>query len=321
MSHAIERLEDGTYAMAWAGDVPWHGLGYKVPSDLTPTQMLKAAHLDWEVEKVPAFAIYEGKKIAVGREALVRKSDGRVLDVVTPDWNSVQNKDAFEFFDVFSRAGDCDMHTAGSLQDGKIVWGLAKMKESFELFRNRDKIDAYLLFTNYHKYGFATDIRFTPVRVVCANTLALSLASKGDKVVRVSHRREFVADEVKETLGVAKEKLAKYKEVAKFLGSKKYKEQTASEYFMEMFPNSTRKEEKKLDASRMAKMAMDIVETQPGAEYAPGTFWNMYNAVTFLTDHEMGRTDDARLTNAWYGGARKLKVRSLEKAVELANAA
>jgi hypothetical protein len=41
--------------MAYAGEVPWHGLGKEVPNDLTPEQMLKAAGLDWTVEKIPAF--------------------------------------------------------------------------------------------------------------------------------------------------------------------------------------------------------------------------------------------------------------------------
>ena len=46
MAHMVE-------TMAYAGEVPWHGLGKPVPADLTPDQMLEAAGLDWEVEQIP----------------------------------------------------------------------------------------------------------------------------------------------------------------------------------------------------------------------------------------------------------------------------
>ena len=134
MAHMIESV-NGKAQMAYAGETPWHGLGTKVPADLTPAQMLEAAGLNWTVEKVPAFAKVGGKQVAIGQSALVRSMDDSILDVVSDDWNPVQNEEAFDFFNEFVAAGDMEMHTAGSLQDGKIVWGLAKVKESFELFK------------------------------------------------------------------------------------------------------------------------------------------------------------------------------------------
>ena len=206
MAHELEMI-NGAAQMAYAGDVPWHGLGVKVSNDLTPEQMLKAAGLDWSVDPVELFAEVGSKRLATGHRALVRSSDQRVLDVITDDWNPVQNQDAFEFFNDFVAAGDMEMHTAGSLKDGKIVWALAKVKESFELFGGRDQVDAYLHFTNPHSYGQSIDVRFTPIRVVCNNTLTLSLNTKSKNMVKVSHRREFDGDMVKEALGVAKDKL------------------------------------------------------------------------------------------------------------------
>ena len=207
MAHMIEML-DGKVSMAWAGETPWHGLGTKVPSDLTPEQMLKAANLDWTVTPVPAFAEIGGKQVDIGRSALVRDRDNKILDVITNDWVPNQNSTAFEFFNDFISAGEMEMHTAGSLRDGQIVWALAKVKESFDLFGG-DTVESYLLFTNPHKYGHSIDVRFTPIRVVCNNTLSLSLGTKSEKMVKVSHRNEFDGDSVKETLGIAKEKLAK----------------------------------------------------------------------------------------------------------------
>jgi phage/plasmid-like protein (TIGR03299 family) len=321
MAHEIEFIND-VAQMAYAGETPWHKLGTKVPADLTPDQMLEAAGLDWNVTKIPAFATIGGEQVSVGHSALVRESDNKLLDVVSNDWNPVQNSEAFDFFNEFVMAGDMQMNTAGSLKGGTVVWGLAKVNESFELFKG-DKIDSYLLFTNFHKYGFSTDVRFTPIRVVCNNTLTLSLSSAVERMVRISHRQAFDAGNVKEMLGIATDKLAKYKEMAAFLGSKRANHESVVEYFERIFPLTTTKEQeegvKKL--SKNALIAMNVLETQPGAEFAQGTWWQSFNAVTYMTDHILGRNDDNRLASAWYGQNKTLKTKALELAIEYADAA
>jgi hypothetical protein len=159
-----------------------------------------------------------------------------------------------------------EMHTAGSLKGGQIVWALAKVKDSFELFGG-DRVESYLHFTNFHKYGFSTDVRFTPIRVVCNNTLTLSLNTKVERMVKISHRREFEGDNVKMMLGIAAEKLAKYKEMAQFLGSKRYNSENIVDYFKRVFPVAGGDKTKK-EISKNADIALGILETQPGAEFA-----------------------------------------------------
>ena len=316
MAHEIE-------TMAYAGEVPWHGLGKRVLPDLTPDQMMEEAGVNWTVRKVPAYADINGQKVAVGRSALVRDTDDAVLDVVGDDWYPTQNKDAFNFFEEAIAAGDMEMHTAGSLKGGKIVWALAKVKDSFVINGGKDRVDSYLLFSNPHMYGKSIDVRFTPIRVVCNNTLTLSLNTKSDNMVRVSHRAEFDPEIVKETLGLAHNKLGQYEEYAKFLTSKRYNGDTIVEYFKNVFPLTTTKEDGKArkDMSKGASIALDILETQPGADFSPGSWWNAYNAVTYYTDHLVGRTADARMSSAWFGPNRNLKTNALEKAIEFANAA
>ena len=316
MAHMVE-------TMAYAGETPWHGLGVKVPADLSPAQMLEKAGLDWTVTKVPAFAEIGDKRVNVGWSALTRSSDDSILSIVSNDWNPVQNHEAFEFFDEYCRAGDMEMHTAGSLRDGQIVWALAKVKESFELFKG-DQVDSYMLFTNPHKFGQCIDVRFTPIRVVCNNTLTLSLNQKSDRVVKKSHRTEFDAAEVKEMLGIATEKLAKYKEMASFLGGKRYNNESVKEYFNRVFPVLAYNKEKgpqRKDLSKSATRALEVLTTQPGHQFAEGSWWQAFNAVTYLTDHEIGRSADTRLQSAWFGANKNLKLKALETAVEFAEAA
>jgi phage/plasmid-like protein (TIGR03299 family) len=305
--------------MAYAGEVPWHGLGTPVPSDLTPEQMLEKAGLNWEVEKVPAYANVNGEQVEVGKSALVRTSDNRVLDVVGNDWNPLQNADAFDFFNDFVMAGDMDMHTAGSLLGGKRVWALAKVKDSFELFGGKDRVDNYLLFSNPHEYGMSIDIRMTPVRVVCNNTLTVSLRSASNNFAKVSHRTVFDAETVKETMGLAEIKLNKYQEAAEFIASKRFNEDTKVEYLERLFP--VLGEAKRKKQSKGAKNVLELLDTQPGAELGEGTFWQLYNGVTYYVDHEMGRTDDNRLNNAWFGAGVKKKQDALDLALEMAEVA
>lgn len=322
MAHEIETV-DGVARHAYVGDVPWHGLGTRVPADISPDDMMKAAGLDWEVQKFPAFAMVNGKKVATGREALIRTSDNKFLDMVGEDWNPVQNREAFEFFNDFIGAGDMEMHTAGSLKGGQNIWALAKIKDSFEVVKG-DKIEGYLLFSNPHQYGKTVDVRFTPIRVVCNNTLTMALnnATAIDRMFKMNHRRQFDGDMVKEVLGVSKEKLAKYKELSKFLSTKKYNDENIVEYFNRVFPLTTTKNKKPDElASRAAKLAFEVLDNQPGNNFAPGTWWQAANAVTYATDHLLGRSSDTRLQSAWFGTNQRRKLDAMNLAVEYAKVA
>jgi len=311
MAHMVE-------TMAYAGEVPWHGLGVEVPADLTPEQMLEKAGLDWTVDKVDLF--YGDGVVVPGKKGLVRSSDGRYLDTIGDDWNPLQNRDAFTFFNDFVEAGDMEMHTAGSLEDGRRTWALAKVKDAFELFKG-DVTENYLLFSNPHKYGQTITVMMTPVRVVCNNTISMALNRKTDYMVKINHRSEFDAESVKEMLGVAKEKLETYKEAAQFLGSKRFTNETLKEYFDRTFPRTSNKKDKEGAVSRNAQTALEVIDTQPGAKFAKGSWWQAFNTVTYMTDHMIGRSDDTRMTSAWFGSGRKVKENALKDALEFAEAA
>ena len=313
MAHNVE-------TMAYAGEVPWHGLGVPVSNDLTPNQMMKKAGLDWTVEQIDSYVTVGDKKIPTGMKALVRSSDNKVLTNIGQVWNPVQNEDAFNFFSEYVLKGDMEMHTAGSLKGGQLVWALAKVKESFDLFGG-DTVESYLLFSNPHKYGFSIDVRFTPIRVVCNNTLSLSLEAKAERSVKVGHRTEFNADEVKKALGIASAKLSQYKEMAEFLGSKRYNIDNLIEYYNTVFPRTADKRVQNQELSvetlsKNAKAAFDAIELQPGAKYAEGSWWQAFNSVTYVTDHLQGRNPDNRLYSSWFGGYQIRKRDALKTALE-----
>ena len=175
MAHEVEQ-------MAYAGEVPWHGLGFPVDSNISTDDMLMQSGLDWTVSKQP---IFRQEILGLGeyaqtqnfvikdKVALMRDSDNTVLDIVGTKWNPVQNHEAFDFFKQWIDEGDMEMHTAGSLMGGKLTWVLAKVNDTFDVIPN-DPVESYMLFSNPHKFGHSLNIRFTPTRVVCNNTLQLA---------------------------------------------------------------------------------------------------------------------------------------------------
>jgi|TARA_B100001094_G_scaffold304741_1_gene333989 phage/plasmid-like protein (TIGR03299 family) len=316
MSHEVE-------TMAYADALPWHGLGVKVHNDLSPQQMMQKAGVDWKVHEVESFVEFNGTKMPTGQKSLIRETDGKILTNVGENWHPCQNETAFEFFQDYVAAGDMEMHTAGSLKGGQYVWALAKVKESFDLFGG-DQVDSYMLFSNPHVYGKSIDVRFTPIRVVCNNTLTFALNGEVNRAVKINHKSEFNTDMVKDQLGIAHEKFAKYKEMAEFLGSRPFSVENMLNYYNEVFPLTSGSNEDEViyeTLSGQAKNCVDNLQTQPGAEYAEGSWWQVFNAATYVTDHIHGRNADNRLHSQWYGQNQLRKIKAAEKAVEYANAA
>ena len=216
MAHAVE-------TMAYAGEVPWHGLGVKVEDNLTPDEMLVAAGLDWTVSKRHLFthsepSVDNSKEVIPVNDyyVLVRDSDNKTFGPCGPKFVPSQNADAFKFFEKFTSVGDMSMDTAGALKGGEQVWGLAKINDGFTL-PGDDRVLGYLLVSVSHKWGKANEIRFTPIRVVCNNTLTYALADKTRPSFKMPHLTALDADVFKsaeEALGIAGDRMKDFKESA-----------------------------------------------------------------------------------------------------------
>jgi phage/plasmid-like protein (TIGR03299 family) len=328
MAHEVE-------TMAYANETPWHGLGTPVADNLTPAQMLEAAGLDWRVQK-KALAVDDLDHILTSHYALVRDTDRKILGICGNEYNPTQNQDVFEFFDKFCKAGDMKMETAGSLSGGKRVWGLAKINGGFML-GGKDEVEGYILLDNPHIWGRSLQILFTPIRVVCNNTLTAALQNNTNKenTFRMSHDRAF-DDQIKQTaaekVGLAMKSLDVFKTQAEFLSKKRASDQKVMEFFSNLVNpdqyqaaliDSEAGEVNRADLGRTVNRLIDLVQTQPGADLATsaGTWWGAFNAVTYYYDHVAGTDQDKRLTSAWFGSAATRKRQALDLAVKFAEAA
>jgi phage/plasmid-like protein (TIGR03299 family) len=158
--------------MFYTREAPWHGLGIRVEETLTSSEALEKSGLNWKVVQRPIMT--SSYAPIPGYKANVRVSDGNILGVVTDRYKVVQNSEAFAFTDAL--IGEWVRYeTAGSLQDGRKIWLLAKLPERYSVMD--EEIEPYLVFKN-SRYGTGSiKVCMTPVRVVCQNTLNLAISS------------------------------------------------------------------------------------------------------------------------------------------------
>jgi len=322
MAHMLE-------TMAWAENEgpPWHGLGNKVSNKLTPEQMATAACCDWTVSKRKIFFdnMNGGSTTELEqRYALVRDSDNKPFDVVTERWKPVQNIEGFSFFKKFVAAGHMEMETAGSLWGGKIVWALARVKKDFKLGK-ADEVRSYLLMALPHQLGKAMIYQFTPIRVVCWNTLSWALGSslKGDgSGFRLLHSQKWddsMKAAAEQALGLASHQMEEFKELSGLLVKKRVAESVTEEFFCEVLRFDPKKSEK--DEPRMLPKFREALAHAPGAQMdtSRGTMWGALNAVTYTIDHDTGKRDrGVALKNAWFGHLSNVKRRAVDLAVQYA---
>jgi phage/plasmid-like protein (TIGR03299 family) len=309
--------------MAYAGQVPWHGLGNPVKHTLSAEAMRKAAGQDYTVSKRQVFFTDAQKKqIAIKNKfALVRDSDDKMLSIVGSVYKPVQTEKVFAFFHDFVAAAKMQMETAGSLWDGKYVWALARVVgQDFAVGAGKkDEMRNYLLLCSPFEHGKALIMQYTNVRVVCWNTLSMAiganLTGKGH-AFRMPHTKDFEVEkeEAKRVLGLITNQAKEFKEAASILAKAKITNEQTEKFFLDVLKKSG-------DAAR-TPVALPkykaALEHAPGAMLpsAKGTWWGAVNAVTYVVDHEQGRTRDSAMKNAWLGNQATVKRRALKLALD-----
>ncbi len=302
-----------------ANYVPWAQSGATISNNMSIDEMLRAADLDWEVIRIRPTYEYNGEIYKDIRDTIVCSKDGRPFDKIPQDWHLTQNREAFEFFMRWIEAGHMRLVAAGNLDHRRLVWVLAEIINNVEGIKG-DRYNNFLLFSLPHKYGAAIDIRQINYRIFCNNQMAFALSKSGGGLrIRWNHRSKFEAAQVQETISIANHQFGQYQnEVVKFLASRRYKADMLADYFRELFPVAGADENSKL-LSPYASRLIDLTETSPGHQVAPGTWYNAINALSFSTTHVMGRSPATRLKSAWYGQYRKLTLSGVNLALEYAN--
>ena len=219
-------------SMFYTRKKPWHGLGVQVQEAPESKDALRLAGLDWKVYQREVYTD-SGIKIE-GYRANVRNTDNKVLGVVTERYKIVQNEEAFSFTDALLGKG-VRYETAGSLQEGKKVWLLARLPKEYII--SGEQISPYLVFSNSHDGSAAVRVAVTPIRVVCNNTLnlALSTAKRSWAMVHTGNIKSKI-HEAQETLFMAENYMSKLGKEFEELKRQKLSERQVKEYIELLLP-------------------------------------------------------------------------------------
>ena len=213
-------------------ETPWHGLGTKVMEAPASEEALKIAGLDWKVLQEPIYTM--GKEKIEGFKVNVRDTDRRVLGVVSDRYKIVQNQEAFSFTDELLGEG-VRYETAGSLQNGRKVWLLARMPHEYII--SGERITPYLVFFNSHDGSGAIKAALTPIRVVCQNTLnlALSTAKRSWSMIHTGNIQGKI-QEARDTLFLAEKYMDSLGKEFESLRKKKLSDRQVQEYIEILLP-------------------------------------------------------------------------------------
>lgn len=344
MAHELD-IRNGKANMMYVNNAPWHGLGqYMGDSAVDWEKAWTGSGLDWEVEMLNLYARPEVNSIdgiapplipASDFRAINRKDVNEVLGVVRTKYQVLQNKDLFQILEPFLDDCKAVWHTAGAIKNGRWVWVLAKLPDNLVIGK-QDLIDQYLLITNSHDGSQALRMRFTPIRVVCNNTLQQALLPT-EGLVKISHIGNVTqrAGKALETLGLVRQYTNRFSEKAELMLQRNMKEDDIEVFLKQVLgmknKGLTLSEFETVGSGSMEIEAekethgkvktlnkiKELVEVGAGTDIpgVKGSLWGVYNAVTEFVDHKQTRSH--KLQDIWLNGyGQQMKEKAWDLAVK-----
>lgn len=311
MSHGLTQTD----TMFSVKKRPWHGLGTILENAPKIDDAIKYAGLCWEVATESTFTA-NGEEL---KGKAVRRLDSKeIIGEVGPNWKPLQNDKAFNFFQPFVDSGIASLETAGSLFGGQKVFVLAKINlpDMVIVPQSDDRIESYVLLSNSHDGG-SIRVGFTPVRVVCNNTLTMAHHDKASKLVRIRHSASVESNllNVQETMNLINQQFEATSEQFKKLAHIDVNQTDVRKYFIEVF--KLKEEEEAIKKQRTLEQLTELFEYGRG-NHLPGvrgTAWAAYNAATEYMQYYGGRTEESRFGSLWFGNNEMRNRQALQTAL------
>ncbi len=323
MAHDIHFNEQtGQHSFFSVQKKAWHGLGQIVQDYPTSKEALQFAGLDYEVIKED---IYTTSFNAAGQamdftkrikthNATIRKDTGDVLGIVGKDYQVVQNVDAFNFFDAIVGGEGIQYETAGAIAGGAKIFITAKLP-SYIKVGNNDLIEQYLFLTTSHDgYGSIT-AAFTPVRIVCANTLNAAMRNHSNAVkIRHTANAKERLEQAHKVMGITNRLSVELETIFNKWAKVKISDQSLHNLIQlamvpnkEVFDNIKKGKWDELSTcfNNICNTVFEYAMTNPTQqmETTKGTLYGMYNAVTgYFQNVRSFKDDEAKLKSLLYGG-------------------
>jgi len=293
----------------------WHGLGTVLQHPPTTEQAIVQAGLDWRVVEEPFYQL-DADQQATLQKRLVRDRDLKVLGTVSPDYSPLQNQDTFRWFDPLLDQKSVQLEAAGSLQGGKRIWVLAKLTNTAAEVCQNDWICPYLLLHNSHDGSTAVWLQFTPVRVVCMNTLAGAAHNRfGDlwqkKAVCIPHTATLSEQlaRMQNLIDLTKREFQFSVEEYKAMANQEINNELLASYLGNVFGTQRPRSRPEWDQL--------VANFEAGRGNQGKTLWDAYNAVTEWLDHQRGNSLEVRLESTWFGAGARLRSQAHQSALAM----
>jgi len=340
MAHNLNFNEQtGQYSFFSVKEKAWHGLGQIIQDYPTSAEAIKHAGLDYEVEKRPLFTFDSGNwevsqltapddddvsaNVPVSNYfATVRKDNSSVLGVVGKDYKIVQNRDAFTFFDSIVGGDGIQYETAGALGNGERIFITAKMPRYIKVGQS-DLIEQYLFLTTSHDGFGSITAAFTPVRIVCNNTLNAAMDSKTNVIkIRHTERAKERLEQAHRLMGISYQLSAELEGVFNRWAKIRITDKEVRKLIqLAMVPNkevlnllnSGKDDELSTCFKRMTENVYTYGKSNPTQlqETTEGTLFGAYNAVTgYFQNVRSYKDDEAKVKSLFFGGTAQIRAQS-----------
>jgi phage/plasmid-like protein (TIGR03299 family) len=333
MAHNINFNEQtGQHSFFSVKEKAWHGLGQVIQDYPTSSEAIQHAGLDFTVEKRKLFTFdnenHNGNpdtdiiipEIEVpGYFATLRTDTEQVLGIVGKDYEIVQNRDAFSFFDAIVGGDGIQYETAGALGKGERIFITAKLPAYIKVGRE-DLIEQYLFLTTSHDgYGSIT-AAFTPVRVVCRNTLNAAMRNHSNAVkIRHTANAKERLEQAHKVMGISNQLSVQLESIFNNWTKVRVSDpelqrliQLAMVPNKEVLDNIQKGEWDELSTcfNNMCNTVFEYAMTSPTqqTETTKGTLFGAYNAVTgYFQNVRNYKDDESKLKSLLYGGTAQMR--------------
>jgi len=318
MAHLLNRSTNGNWSFA-STEKAWHGLGQIVDKAMTSKEAIELANLDYTVDKRQAYMEINGEYIPVPKKHVTYRTDTNdVFGIVGDRYHIVQNTDAFQFFDAIVGENEAIFETAGCLKKGEVVFITAKLPSYIAV--KDDVVDNYLILSSSHDGTRGIQVMFSPIRVVCNNTLS---AAYGNSKYRVNITHTKSANEqlrkAHEIMGISNLLTQELSDVYNAMASTRITDNNLEKFIVDSLDLDF-DEEGKLStrATNIVSSIREYYEVGPGQEEFTGTVWGAYNAVTgyFQNVRDYKNSED-KLSQNMFGTLHTKNNNSLRLAMEM----
>lgn len=313
MAHNLE-TRNGKTSFVAVGEKAWHGLGTYVNEAMTSAEVVEKANLNYKVAKTPLF-INPNPDISVEIPNVVAtyRTDLNIpLGLVTDRYEIVQNEDAFTFFDPIIERGEAIYQTAGVLGNGERVFITAKLPDDIQVAG--EKVEQYLLITNGHDGKNAVRIGFTPIRVVCNNTLTAALGDlKNSHTIFHFNNPQEQLKEAHKVMGLASTYMTDITKIFDEMAEVRLSDNQLMAFIEDIFVNKDyvhKKEKASTRSKNLVNGIFNFATTHP-TQVTPATdhtLYGAYNSVSGYFGHlKEWRNPSARMDSLCFGyGANKV---------------